>query len=346
MASGRYQSNLLRFLVGQYWQGMARHRRAVRETRSTIALGGELGVAVVLSPVAMALRASRKRFQKLKQSVTKVRLSLGRAQDADKLLTFSGFGRLSAVSEHLSMRWKSPFGRGALIPSNESSVAEDAKEEKASQSVIVRWWRSVRHALTAPLRKWSGPEISGPLGNRALDSTGELSVELALNKTAGLIVFERRRDLSVPTVSFWVEVLRVVAWLRSRVGLFRRLPGRRVRLTGGASLLKGRGSGQIGESDDLGDVILYEKGRFLEEGLVSAITRCFSSAGIERKAHDKKELEGNKYANCQDYIEASVLTTTYLEHPLEKVLNWVDRAFLWLEACWQRLIDMLSGLKG
>ncbi|MEL7052328.1 MAG: hypothetical protein AAGM45_11155, partial [Cyanobacteria bacterium J06588_5] len=35
--------------------------------------------------------------------------------------------------------------------------------------------------------------------------------------------------------------------------------------------------------------------------------------------------------------EADVVSVNYIEHPLEKLLKWIDRIFLWLEKLWQTL---------
>ncbi|MEO0855177.1 MAG: hypothetical protein AAFY15_16975 [Cyanobacteria bacterium J06648_11] len=40
-------------------------------------------------------------------------------------------------------------------------------------------------------------------------------------------------------------------------------------------------------------------------------------------------------------MDASVVTASYVEHPLEKVLKWLDRFLLWLENGWRRLMDWL-----
>ncbi|MEL7523967.1 MAG: hypothetical protein AAGJ80_20500, partial [Cyanobacteria bacterium J06553_1] len=42
-----------------------------------------------------------------------------------------------------------------------------------------------------------------------------------------------------------------------------------------------------------------------------------------------------------DYIEADVITVEYIEHPLEKVLKWLDRLLLWLESRWRALQNLI-----
>ncbi len=43
----------------------------------------------------------------------------------------------------------------------------------------------------------------------------------------------------------------------------------------------------------------------------------------------------------RDVIEADVVSITYVEHPLEKTLKWVDRILLWIEKQWQRIRAVL-----
>ena len=90
MVSGPYQSNLLRFFVGQYQRGLNRHRKAVRQTRSTIALGSELGAAVAVFPVYAAVRAARSVGQNIKQSVQRLRLPSAK-KNAARLLDLTDF---------------------------------------------------------------------------------------------------------------------------------------------------------------------------------------------------------------------------------------------------------------
>ncbi|MEL7053197.1 MAG: hypothetical protein AAGM45_15635, partial [Cyanobacteria bacterium J06588_5] len=89
MASGPYQSNLLRFLVGQYHQGINRHRQAVRKTRTQVELGAQVGVAVALSSVQSVVQASRRTGQKLASSVLRLRLVSARDRPTARFIDFS-----------------------------------------------------------------------------------------------------------------------------------------------------------------------------------------------------------------------------------------------------------------
>lgn len=94
MTPGPYQSNLFRFVIGQYRQGMDRHRRAVRGARTTAAWGLGVGATVTLLPLVTIAKASHDAGRRLRKSVTSRRLFRIRSQ-ADKLLDFSGFDGLS-----------------------------------------------------------------------------------------------------------------------------------------------------------------------------------------------------------------------------------------------------------
>lgn len=500
MASGPYQSNLLRFFVGQYWQGLARHRRAVRETRSTIALGSEIAAAVVLSPVVMVARASQKRLQTLKASVQKLRLSLGHARSAVKLFDFSGFDRVSAASECLNLQVLQPFLKsrqlgGAVV---EAAVAEKAAADAVVEIAIteavvaeaamvrtliavadslspeqwdgfaqvpqvlsekqplVRWWKSVRSFVSTTLARQIGPkdgvlvtqsesveeesnedklvrsagvhelsDLPGGLSTAgkitgvacelktrslvlvrdywliwkglsseqqqqlhrtieallaesavtmaewqtAVDVLGEFALPsgraLAKARSAAmdwtgsskavteLTGDENSASLAVPSVSFWVEVLRAVAWLQRRVSVARRLPGKQLQLASSGPALKEEASFVAQLKSAVAGLrggaivrravvaILPWKGAAIFSGKGFAITRRFSGQALAENKQDKKALEKMNRTERKDYIDASVVTATYVEHPLEALLNWVDRFLLWLENGWRRLIDWL-----
>ena len=45
-------------------------------------------------------------------------------------------------------------------------------------------------------------------------------------------------------------------------------------------------------------------------------------------------------------IEADVISTTYVEHPLEKLLKWVDRVLLWVEKQWRWIKQLVARKRG
>ena len=64
----------------------------------------------------------------------------------------------------------------------------------------------------------------------------------------------------------------------------------------------------------------------------SSISSNISSSNINSVTDSDK-------SNSQDLneIEAAVISSVYVEHPLEKVLKWVDRVLLWIENQWRLL---------
>ncbi|MEL6938005.1 MAG: hypothetical protein AAFO84_02305 [Cyanobacteria bacterium J06598_1] len=442
MASGPYQSNLLRFFVGQYWQGLARHQRALRETRSAIEIGGKIGAVAVLSPVVMISRVSQKRFRQLKQSATKLRCSLGRAQGPNKVLDFSGFDRLSAVADRLNLQALKPLLKpGSLSAEAEEMHASEADCEVSAavktvaiteavaaeaimaktllavgsrlssgqqneltqgasrHPIVMRWWQSARALVSATLRKqmmcqslesseaqleeaatrdvqvagkitgvasdletrslvliknyrlaWNGLSAEQHLhlsqridelladGSLTASEVREFALPSEILRKMGLPTAEKNHSVAIRAASFWVEVLRAVAWLTRNTAIFRRLPGRHLRLSDGAPLLadSGLGAARLGEglvSSDGGAMVIQRRGFATRKSFHQKIARVISSEKLE-KNRDINDWGSN---GVHDYLEASVVTMGYAEHPLETVLNWVDRCLLWLEHGWRRL---------
>lgn len=96
MNSGPYQSKVFQFVIGQYRQGMERHRRGVRGARSTASLALGIGAAVTVLPVYAVVHASQVAGRKLRQAVANRRLLRIGAKVAD-LLDFSAFDELPAL---------------------------------------------------------------------------------------------------------------------------------------------------------------------------------------------------------------------------------------------------------
>ncbi len=126
MASGPYQSNVLRFFVGQYRKGLDRHRRAVDRTRSDIALGTGIGAAMALVPVYAVVRASHAVRQKLTQSVRQLQLAATKTQ-AKKLIDFSPFKAFSAAPTRAHSR-KDKRSKMTAVLSSDDFSAVSARE--------------------------------------------------------------------------------------------------------------------------------------------------------------------------------------------------------------------------
>ena len=63
-----------------------------------------------------------------------------------------------------------------------------------------------------------------------------------------------------------------------------------------------------------------------------------TSAGLLDKLIRREKCDRQQ---GQKTIEADVVSVTYVEHPLEKILKWVDRLLLWIERKWQRINQWL-----
>ncbi len=183
--SSPYQSNLLRFLVGQYHSGIERHRQAVRKTRSAVAfgveMGAEVGMVLAMTPVYAAVRVSQSAGRKLRQSVTRRRLSA----------TFSKVtGRLSALSggEQLA-------GRSQLPIAHPTEQTGDL-EQKVTAGLVRTISKSIVRVISS-------------FAVRATDIVRETMGQLVLAD-------EDKGDLVRPTLSFWIAVLEAVANLKPR----------------------------------------------------------------------------------------------------------------------------------
>lgn len=73
--------------------------------------------------------------------------------------------------------------------------------------------------------------------------------------------------------------------------------------------------------------------------VLSQTVSISSTTRVALKATAKNRDRSNK--GSWETIEADVISTTYIEHPLEKVLKWVDRILLWIEDRWQWLKQTL-----
>ena len=170
-------------------------------------------------------------------------------------------------------------------------------------------------------------------------STSALSDGLALSRKMAAAISTKQNALAQPLRSFWVEVLRAVARMKQQY---------RIR----AITLLASGHSQI-EGKEVSSVLQSLPEGFLPEhnghetaklpvitavshGIVSLVAGSrteFDSNALISQASDDSEKQ-----NSQPYcLEADVITVGYIEHPLEKLLKWVDRLFLWLEAQWQFL---------
>ncbi len=434
MASGPYQSTALRFFVSQYRQGRDRHRRAVLQTRSNIALGGKISVAVVRAPVDVIVQASRAIRQKLTQSVRKLQLSATRTK-VKRLIDFSPFKALSsaspdsqphqsakeaertpaicalalvreiaeasmlqalvAVSDSLlpaqidslaeipaNRRLPANYGWGLIRRSvhrlvsvadnlveltvahritfkksqKESQITGIACDLKTRSLVLIlgytEAWNGLNPTQQAYIRSLTSRffEENSMTAASSTRSTTRLAAEArSLRRYVGKspsIEQSKRPVGSIvqPIYSFWIAVLKVIGGLQRKnhrqpaaflsSGLH--LPGLRWLA---ASVSQVRLA-----SNEVLRLMGTPSCSPLKPSRVSAIAKRIlpSTKMILPNVCGEVGLLNRQQADYPDsnyWLEASVVSVDYVEHPLEKLLKWVDRILLWIERRWQILLE-------
>ena len=354
MVSGPYQSKLLRLAIRQYRKGVERHQRAVRQTQATAVTGAVLGSAWMLVPLQVAARWSQQWMTHLKRAIAAVRVEkLGASSvespvespvessvDHQVLEDGSAAGSLDAIAQvlatvrgALSIRQTMAIAgrRTGLLRrfawfqrSRDVHIVSLASDRKTRRLVLILSDASVYKDLDDLQQQRIRAEIAQRLavGEQAipeLSSFSGLSVVMsAANEIARSPI--KSAGLAYSVRAFWVEVLRMVASLRKQRQ--RRLPygSRRFRAH------PGYGVGLPG----------YRRESKAVEGRDRQRLPFFNFAAIKQFAATDHSIDHS--------IEADVVSSSYIEHPLEKLLNWVDKGLLWLEQRWQLLVDWLQKL--
>ncbi|MGI8934020.1 MAG: hypothetical protein ACR2FS_08090 [Phormidesmis sp.] len=366
MTSSPYQSNLLRFAISQYRRGRDRHRRAVRQARGTATLGVSLGVALTVFPVYALVKASRLAGQRLKQSVNNMRLSgrlFGSDAGTNELIDFSDFDALptalepspnvgpasssetsllmaqtlmavgaclSPVQVKLLRAMRSQSGdlstglstaeAGACMTGRITAIASDL-ETRSLVLVLGHTlvWRGLSVAQQHQLWEQIARLISGGYPKRSSFQAGT-SAAFTPNPTAKVLPGQSR-GLMQPVLLFWIEVLKTVAQRQKRS---KRFSSRIPKLSSG--------SGRLSDSSP--------KPRLAPgPALIEAASNLQCAWPAHRPITSAVKSVGS--ASTADW-EADVLAASYIEHPLEKLLKWVDQILLWLETHWQTLKSWLS----
>jgi len=188
----------------------------------------------------------------------------------------------------------------------------------------------------------------------------------ALQASSVVALIGKQSALTRPVHDFWVEVLRVVTWLKQQYGVrpISRLMGSNEEIEG-VNLTANRLAsvtsrwGALAENATLPSVSIETglSGPEIallpvlagEQGVVSV--RENQSLFKQTKCEQRSAalvLKGMEAAQSQqkqaDYWETDVIAIDYIEHPLETVLKWVDRILLWIEVQWQNLTSWISQL--
>lgn len=323
MTSGPYQSNLLRFVLGQYRQGMSRHRRAVRQARST----ASLGAALTLLPVYAVVYASQRIARQLGQAVTTGRW-FGMAAKTAELLDFSDFDQAFALKS------------SATEGSNSTKLSRIALESNGLAESLTEY--PMVQALLA-VGKCLSPAQVKLLSGMTAASSRQLAVQSfsrALQQRAASLFNRRRRaDLQasqritgiasdLKTRSLVLILGQTTVWkglsavqqgqLQSQIALFLEREGAQPADSFAATQPLGSLSGRLAPVLDL-----------LTHDLAQALTHRKSAIVAAPAARTVAvEIPSGDLSYC---LEADVIAVDYIEHPLEKLLKWVDQILLWLE---------------
>ena len=346
MVYGPYQSKLLRLVLGQYRKGLDRHRRAVRQTRSTVVTGAVLGGTWALVPLQAAVRWSQQWARQLKRITTSERSQrLGSSEVECEATDDSGaISQVLSVLDDtflastLSTQKISGLAGGIkalllhrfawLRRNRDAQITGFASDLETRSLLLVIDYTSVWGGLSGDQQQKLEREIAKRLAGTAVCAVEgpanglDLSISSGLAKPVRSMGLASRSSagwalpspastsgLAYSARAFWVEVLRAVANLKRQ---------RRGWLPAGMRWLRpsegcNRGLfGWTGETSLLKGVAGYRTPR---------LTSC--GGGSNRS------------------LEATVISSHYVQHPLEKLLNWVDKGLLWLEQRWQQLIDWL-----
>lgn len=328
MASGPYQSNLFRFVIGQYRQGLNRHRRAVRGARSTVTLGAALPVYAVVSICQLAGR-------KLRQYGLRSRL-FGSQTEAANLLDFSDF------DEH---RVPQKVGEKALVVDCNTRVAAERGMAQMLMMIgacldplqvkILSAARSATNDLAAG--RITG--IASDLETRSLVLVkGHALVwnGLSAAQQTELQTQIEHSALVRPARSFWVEVLRVLMWLqrRYRANPTVALPSRLIGLPVVKSELSALPGTAAGHRKMIRSELEMPERAIAASGNPLQVSVGRSTLGLAAQ----KEGNGDRSV----YLDADAVATGYVEHPLEKLLKWVDRLLLRAEKLYRAVRLWLS----
>ena len=458
MTSSPYQSNLLRFFVRQYRQGMNRHRLAVQKTRSSIALSGELGVVIAITPAYALLRAAQNMSEKagkaLQRAADKLKLPATgyKTSKLAELLDFSGFVSLSLMqmneeqggdkdqaskniatpelgpadlsecgTDNRSLMTSEVMMAEVLITAGESLRAKQRRQIAGQLS----WWQSwtakaatylaesfrvrspnsicfssadaitsenlsFKQAISKDLLSTQPQKITGLASDIATKSLvlvlGNLTVWNGLSSEqqkriqdkihsllpvssslpllpaaerlllvpdgklnrrpeawlgvsqakTSQIVSKTSRALSVigydlmrPVHSFWVAVLQVMNdWFQQDAAPLcpKSLASASLKLPVLSFLLPKT-------ADNFLDSHCLTPGR-----IKYALT---STPRMSAMHHTSQHTVSNRTTRTSNYLDATVISVDYIEHPLEKMLKWVDRFLVWIENGWQRLLNWL-----
>ncbi len=394
MTSGPYQSSLLRFAIAQYRQGLARHRVAVRTARSTAVMGVAVTLLPVYAVVNASVNASQWIGQSFKRSWKQSKLP-GTSAKAANLLNLTDFEEsclsvptsvalevpasspdqmmiqtLLTVGSALSSaqvdllspnqgpkgvsQWISrvfdrirPLGKGHEIAVSEK-ITGVASDLETRSLVLIKGYSVVWNGLSAAQQANLQQKMAWLLARESAGSAQSLPSENSL-------AFRQKSSLAHSVRSFWVEVLRVMAWLcrAHPPAKVSQLPEGTVQLPS-ARLPKeppkeflslGKAAAVSGLLPNISSTAT-SKAISMVSSTATTIrqtrvlsTRQDSVAVLTSVSLSERLAALNGNSEGADYLETDVIAFDYIEHPLETLLKWVDRICLWLEDRWRAFQD-------
>ncbi len=297
---------------------------------------------MVLVPLAAAMQSSKMAGRKLIQSIATERLFGLPSQDSEIIAVERPIvATLKAVESCLSagqvrllvqMNWEQGnknqpkiglFGRlsrwcrpwrqkeatDALSMGSVTGVASDLETRSL---VLVLGHQVVWNGLSAEQQVELQTQILRFLEGEEYRFFGRGAATFVLEQNAALV--NQTTGLIHDVHSFWIVVLRAVADLKRRYRM-----GSVPELEGGTSRIAG--------TSKPSNMLPFVS----PPSLPLADPLNVLSAGRERLQEE----------SCW---EAKATTIGYIEHPLERLLKWVDRLLVWVEAQWQRWNDWRSHL--
>ncbi len=378
MTPSPYQSKLLRLAIAQYRKGLDRHRQAFRHARSTTVATVEVGTALAMIPIFAMVQVSQMAGRRLKQSVKKSKV-FGFGRDSAQLLNFSDFGKASlatsepagfaeaVMAERSMVQTLRAVGDCLLLSQLRLLVKLEEKQQPLKTGALVKLTGKIKISVSSQItgvacdletrslllvinysRVWNG--LSADQQRALQRQIGQFlpSVEMIQVADGALIsskkataISRNRNVLTQPFHSFWVEVLRTVAWMKQRY-----------RARAAARLMSGRSQVEGGDFGlrSLPKVCNPDRDE-------AAIAKLSASTPVSREAISLSANQGKagaitlinkgvdedvKQETQPYYWEADVITVGYIEHPFERFLKWVDRILLWIEGQWQLLMRSLG----
>lgn len=402
MTQGPYQSNILRFFVRQYWQGVARHRQAVRQTRSKVTFGVSVGSTFALLPVYAAVRVSQLVTATLKETVDRT-WALGVGRITNPSLEGSVFdGRLAFLERREDLETEAlqyadqrfsesvlfaerAMSRSLKLVGSYLSNAQRAQLAGQKEPLLIRllsWGKRSLLRLSKPAGRLSASSAihlrrsvlfsKGSLPEPALISgiasdvkTRSLVLVIGFRSTWNALTPAQQARLQHhvrqfwtppsslirPVHSFWLYVLRYVLQM---IFALRKRPQTKApsvlseltekfSLSGSvelptASLQGGLTTGPHGE-------LTKAKSAKIQLSQMSASLASSLFSELERVPIKEEKVPCHNLSyetlgfdnDTMDAWDVDVITISYVEHPLERLLKWIDRIFVWLEKQWHLL---------